>query len=150
MKHFTKFLCLAVLTGLLGTAGSATAQTSTNSEPAAKPAKAAKAKSKAITDAVTKIDNDAKTITIANHDKPFSITSKTKITKEGEPALLSDIMVGDKASIRAKDDETGNPVATSIRIGKAKSKKSKADAADTTAPAAAPAAPATPAAGDSK
>ena len=88
----------------------------------------------AITGAVTKIDNDAKTISIANHDKPFSITSKTKITKAGEPAILSDIMVGDRVTIRAKEDETGNPVATSIRVGKPKA-KAEAAAPATAAPA---------------
>jgi len=131
MRTFIKFVCLAVVAGLLGAARTAVAQDSTNAAPttnAAPVTKTAKPRGKAITGAVTKIDNDAKTITIANHDKPFSITSKTKITKAGEPAILSDIMVGDRVTIRAKDDETGNPVATSIRVGKPKVKAEAAAA----------------------
>jgi Cu/Ag efflux protein CusF len=124
MRIPTKFICLTVLTGLLGVAGAAVAQTSsTNSTPAA----TAKSKTKSVAGDVTAVNNDAKTITLKNHDKPFSITSKTRITKDKEPATLSDIVVGDHVTIRAKDDENGNPVATTIHVGKPK--KAKADAA---------------------
>ena len=137
MKTLAKFLCVTALAALLGSAVTAIAQTdSTNAAPAAP----AKPKSKTTTAVVDKVDNDAKTIALKGHDKPFGITSKTKISKDGQPALLSDIVAGDKVTIRAKDDASGNPVATSIRVGKAKAK--------TDAPAAAPATPAAP--GDSK
>jgi hypothetical protein len=116
---------------LLAANGAALAQTtSTNAPP---PAAAHKARAKAITGIVDKVDNDAKTLTLKDHDKPFVINSKTKITKDGEPATLSDIVAGDRASIRAKDEETGNPVATSIRILKPK-KGATADAAPAPAP----------------
>lgn len=118
---------------------------------------ATSAKSKAITGDVTKVDDDSKTLTVSGQDKPFGITSKTKITKNGDPAILLDIVVGDHVTIHAKDDPTGNPLATSIRVGQVKAKKSKKAKTesestpatpDMTTPAAAPATttPATPAA----
>ena len=85
----------------------------------------ARADSKAISGDVTKVDNDAKTLSVADHDKAFTITSKTRITKDGEPAILADIVPGDHVTIHAKDDATGNPSATSVRVGKAKTKRTK-------------------------
>jgi Cu/Ag efflux protein CusF len=140
-------MCLTALAGFLGAATAAVAQTeSTNAAMATAP----KPKSKAIVGVVASVDNDGKTLTLKDHDKPIHITSKTKITKNDQPAMLSDIMAGDDVSVRAKDDASGNPTATSVRIGKVKAKKKSKPAATPAAapdntPAMAPANPPAPA-----
>ena len=120
MRTLTKFFRVATVAGLLGATSVAVAQPPpTNSAPAAR---MARPRAKSVAGVVAAVDNDGKTITLKNHDKPFSVTSKTRISKEGQPATLSDIMAGDKVTLRARDDENGNPVATSIRDGRAKPK----------------------------
>ena len=121
MTILAKCVSVAVVAALLGLAASTFAQTASTNATASAP----KAKSKPLAGVVAAVDNDAKTLTLKDHDKPIHITSKTKITKDGQPALLSDITAGESVSVRAKEDESGNPVATSIHIGKAKAKKAK-------------------------
>jgi len=43
---------------------------------------------------VSAVDTKAMTLTVAK--RTFEVTSDTKITKDGKPAILSDIAVGDK------------------------------------------------------
>jgi hypothetical protein len=82
---------------------------------------------------VAAVDTAAMTITIG--ESTINITSETKISKDGKPATLSDIVVGDAVSASYKKDEAGKLNATTIRDGK---KKKEAPA---TPPAPAPGTP---------
>jgi hypothetical protein len=84
---------------------------------------------------VAAVDTAAMTITIG--ESTINITSETKISKDGQPATLSDIVVGDTVSASYKKDDAGKLNATTIRDGK----KKKAAPATTPAPAPAPGTP---------
>jgi hypothetical protein len=66
------------------------------------------------------VDTNAMTLTVET--RTFAITSETKITKNGEPAVLSDIAVGDKVGGAYKKTEDGKLEATTIRDGKKEKK----------------------------
>ena len=60
---------------------------------------------------------DAKTMTLTVGKRTFDVTSETKITKDGKPAILGDIAVGDKVGGAYKKD--GDKLAaTTINVGK--------------------------------
>jgi hypothetical protein len=67
---------------------------------------------------VSAVDTNAMTLTVKT--RTFGITSETRITKDGEPAILSDIAVGDKVSGAYKKSEDGTLDATTIHDGKKK------------------------------
>ena len=96
---------------------------------------AAKQKAVTFTGKVTTVDTNAMTLTVAA--LTFNITSKTKISKAGQPATLSEIAAGDAVRGSYKKDDAGKLNATAIRDGKAPkaAKKTKADPG-TNAPAA--------------
>ena len=68
---------------------------------------------------------DAAAATVSVGKMTVHITSETKITKDGKPATLSDITVGEKISGYAKKDEAGKLDATVINLGKVEGKKPK-------------------------
>jgi hypothetical protein len=49
---------------------------------------------------VSEVDTNAMTLTVGKHT--FEITSETRITKGGQPAILSDIAVDDKVGVAYK------------------------------------------------
>jgi len=61
---------------------------------------------------------DAKAMTLTVGKRTFEITSDTKITKDGKPAILSDIAVGDKIGGAYKKTDDGKLAATTINDGK--------------------------------
>jgi hypothetical protein len=65
---------------------------------------------------VSALDATAKTLTVGKHT--FDITADTKINKNGQPAALSDIAVGDKVGIAYKKMDDGKVVAITINDGK--------------------------------
>ncbi len=65
---------------------------------------------------VDSVDTNAMTLTIGK--RTFEITSETKINKNGEPAVLSDIAVGDKVGVAYKKTSDGKLDATTINDGK--------------------------------
>jgi len=67
---------------------------------------------------VAAVDTTAMTVTVGT--KTFNVTSETKITKDGEPATLSDITVGETIRGSYKKDAEGKLNATVIRIGEKK------------------------------
>jgi hypothetical protein len=67
------------------------------------------------------VDTNAMTLTVG--ERTFEITSETKITKDGQPATLSDGMAGEKVSGSYKKDADGKLTATSIHFGEKKKKK---------------------------
>lgn len=64
------------------------------------------------------IDKAAKTINIGKEKKrTISITSETKITKDGKAATLNDAVVGEKVGGFARENADGKLEAVSLRIG---------------------------------
>jgi len=64
---------------------------------------------------VAAVDTTASTITIK--DQAYSVTSDTKITKDGQPATLADITVGTAVHGAYTKDAAGKLTATTITIG---------------------------------
>jgi len=81
------------------------------------------------------IDTNAMTFTVGT--KTFEITSETKITKDGQPATLSDGVVGEMVGGAYKKSEDGKLNATTVHFGakpegeKKKKKKANPDDTDT-------------------
>jgi Domain of unknown function (DUF5666) len=71
---------------------------------------------------VTAVDTTAMTVTVGT--KTFDVTSDTKITKDGQPATLTDVTVGEVVAISYKKGDAGKLNATTIHIG---AKKKKTD-----------------------
>lgn len=65
---------------------------------------------------VTAVDAKAMTLTVGK--RTFEVTAETKITKDGKPAILSDIAVGDKIGGTYKKSDDGKLTATTINAGK--------------------------------
>lgn len=78
---------------------------------------------------VSAVDTEAMTVTLTS--QTFKISSETKILKQGKPATLVDITVGEKITGQYKKDEAGTLNATVIHIGgkgdNGGDKKKKAD-----------------------
>lgn len=70
-------------------------------------------------------DKTAMTVTLEGKEKEriISVTSETKITKEGKPATFGDITVGENVRGQVKKTADGKESATSVFIGPAPEKK---------------------------
>jgi hypothetical protein len=77
---------------------------------------------------VASVDTAAMTFTVGT--MTIGITSTTKITKDGQPAVFSDITMGEMVRGSYKKDDDGKMNATSVKIGEMK----KAAPASTNAP----------------
>jgi hypothetical protein len=66
---------------------------------------------------VTAVDSAAMTFTIG---EVYAISSTTKITKAGQPAVFADITVGENVSGSYKKDADGKNMVASVRIGSKK------------------------------
>ncbi|MGA3284847.1 MAG: DUF5666 domain-containing protein [Verrucomicrobiota bacterium] len=80
------------------------------------PAKPKKHEGSVFRGSVSAVDAKAMTLTIGK--RTFEVTSETKITKNGQPAILSDIAVGDKVGGAYKKTDDGKLAATTINDGK--------------------------------
>src|ERR1043166_898162 len=73
------------------------------------------------------VDKTAKTITVGK--MTYQITSETKITKDGKPAMLEDGVVGENVTGYIKPTDDGKLVASAVHFGakdaKASEKKSE-------------------------
>jgi hypothetical protein len=72
------------------------------------------------------VDSDAMTLTVGK--RTFQITSETKITKDGKPAVLADGVAGEPVSGSYKKAEDGTLTAATVHFGakaKAGDKKKK-------------------------
>lgn len=83
------------------------------------------------------VDTAAMTVTVGT--MVINVTSETKISKDGKPATLEDIKVGDVVSGSYKKDDQGKLNASMIRDGIKKKKKPATTDGSTNAPAAPPA-----------
>jgi len=77
--------------------------------------------------AVSALDANAMTLTVGK--LTVQVTSETKITKDGKPAMLADGVVGEPASGYYKKDADGKLNATTIHFGS--KKKETSDASST-------------------
>src|SRR5947199_137111 len=82
---------------------------------------------------VSAVDKTTKTVTLEGREKSrtFQITSATKITKDGKPAVLDDVIVGQTVRGLAKETATGKWEVVTLNIGakagKAKDAEKKGD-----------------------
>jgi len=91
--------------------------TGTNTSPAqTAPVKPKKHEGAVFRGTVSAVDAKAMTLTVGQ--RTFDVTSETKITKNGQPAILSDIAVGDKVGGAYKKTADGKLAATTINDGK--------------------------------
>ncbi|MEI9961871.1 MAG: hypothetical protein WDM76_12290 [Limisphaerales bacterium] len=70
------------------------------------------------------VDTDAMTFVVGK--RTFTVTSETKISKDGAPATLSDGVVGENVGGAYKKAEDGTLKATTVNFGK-KPEKEKAE-----------------------
>lgn len=86
------------------------AATATTNKPPANPSARLPFRGK-----VTAIDNAKMTITVVN--RTFQINSQTIITKDGKPATLSDVSVGDNVTGSVKREKDGKWTAVKLNFG---------------------------------
>jgi hypothetical protein len=69
---------------------------------------------------VSAVDKVAMTITLEGKEKArvFAITSQTRISKEGNPAVVDDIKVGESVGGQAVEAEGGKWDITTLNLGK--------------------------------
>jgi len=75
---------------------------------------------------ISAVDKTTKTVTLEGKEKSraFQITSATKITKDGKPAVLDDVIVGQTVGGLAKETAAGKWEVVTLNIG-AKAGKAK-------------------------
>jgi hypothetical protein len=109
-----KTACLALIaTALIAVPAMTRAEDSTNAPAAQTPAP--KKHSNVIHGKVAAVDATAMTFTVG--DSTVAVSSSTKITKNGQPAVFADITVGETVASAYKKDDAGKLNATSVRIG---------------------------------
>lgn len=81
---------------------------------------------------VSAVDKTTKTITLEGKEngRTFQITSGTKITKDGKPAVLDDVAVGQSVGGLAKENAAGKWEASTVNLG-TNAGKSKRDSRKT-------------------
>lgn len=113
--NLAKLTCFALVAAALSAAPAlCRAQDATNA-PAAENATPKKQRALTVHGTVSAVDAAAMTFTIKN--STFAITSETKISKEGKPAIFADIAVGQNASVSYKKEADGKLSANSVKIG---------------------------------
>lgn len=75
------------------------------------------------------VDRDAMTLTLAGKEKDrvIHITSQTRFTKGGKPAVLADGVPGEEVAGSARKEADGRTVAVTVRFGPPPGKMPKAD-----------------------
>ena len=110
--NLTKITCLALLGAALFAVPAVTcAQDSTNAPAAPAPKK----HGSVFHGKVAAVDATAMTFTVG--ESTAVVTSATKITKDGQPAVFADITVGQTVACAYKKDDAGKLNAISVRIG---------------------------------
>jgi hypothetical protein len=117
-KTIAKIACFAfVAAALVAAPAISRAEDSTNA-PAATPAP--KKKALPFHGKVVSVDSAAMTFTVGT--MTIAISSTTKITKDGQPAIFADITAGEMVSGSYKKDAEGKMNASSVKIGQPKKK----------------------------
>lgn len=129
-----KQIWFAVVT-VLALVGGSLAQAPSSPAPAPKAPKAQAEKAPARKPAtfpfrgtLKAVDKDAMTLTLAGKqkDRVIHITSETRFTRDGKPAVLGDGVVGEEVAGSARKTGDGRTVAVSVRFGPAPQKSGAA------------------------
>jgi hypothetical protein len=115
-----KSIVLALLTSVIAfTLPVGHAAESANDKPAQPPTSASKQKQMPFRGKVSAVDNTIKSITLDGKEKSrtFLITSATKISKEGKPAVLNDVTVGATVGGLARETAGGKWEIVTLTIG---------------------------------
>ncbi len=129
-------LVLAMVTAALLGGGSlwsqGTGDTANPTPPAEKKAPARKPTTFPFRGTLKAVDRDAMTLTLAGKEKDrvIHITSQTRFTKGGKPAVLGDGVPGEEVAGSARKEADGRTVAVSVRFGPAPGKSPKTPKAD--------------------
>jgi hypothetical protein len=102
-----------VAVSLIGSPAVSRAQEASTNAAAAKPA--AKKNTLPFNGKISSLDASGATVTVGK--LTLNVTSTTKITKDGSPAALSDLTVGEKITGSYKKDAAGKLNATVIHAG---------------------------------
>ncbi len=126
-KQIVKLTLSLFATAIIAAPMLSRAQDTGTNPPAApgqtEPAKPKKHEGNVFRGTVSAVDAKAMTLTVGK--RTFEVTSETKITKDGKPAILSDIAVGDKVGGAYKKTDDGKLAATTINDGKKPSEEAK-------------------------
>lgn len=115
MKRTVIAVILSIVMFGSGLTGYAAEESSKNkAAPAEKKAKQMPFRGK-----VGSVDKVAKTVTLEGREKSrtLQITSATKITREGKPALLDDVVVGESVGGLARENAAGKMEVVTLNIG---------------------------------
>jgi len=120
MKNtIAKIACFAlILTGALIAAPTVSRADDSTNAPAATPKK----HGLPFHGKVSAVDTAAMTFTVGSNNMTIAVSSTTKIVKDGQPAVFSDITVGQMVSGSYKKDDEGKMNATRVTIGMMKKK----------------------------
>ena len=122
-----KSIVLALLTAAMVFTGPATqAAEGAKDKPAQAPKSDRKLKQMPFRGRISAVDKTTKTVTLEGKEKnrAFQITSATKITKDGKPAVMDDVIVGQTVGGLAKETAAGKWEVVTLTIG-AKAGKAK-------------------------
>jgi len=120
MKRAIATLILAALIGLLTRPTAPAAEpdkpvAGSPSDPAPVPKPKPGARHRPLAGRITEVDHVHKTLKVGK--TVVYITSETRITKDGKPAVLADARPGEEVGISYVPSEDGRYVALSVRIG---------------------------------
>lgn len=124
ITNITKATCLAFIAAALVAAPSLSRAADSTNAPAAQTPAPKKHAGTPFHGKVAAVDAAAMTFTVGT--TTIVITSATKITKDGKPAVFGDITVGENVTGFSKKDEAGKVTAASVKIGAPKKKDAAA------------------------
>jgi len=122
-NRLARIACLTLIAAAMAATPAVTFAADTNTPAATAPAK----KSLPFHGKVASVDAAAMTFTVGT--TTIAVASTTKITKDGKPAVFSDITVGEAVKGSYKKDGEGKYTAASVTV----EEKKKAGATDATA-----------------
>ncbi len=122
-KSLFKFIAITILgTAALTISVAANAADSSTNSASAKSAKSAKSAPGKISGTVSAVDTNAMTFTVGG--QAYVETSASVLTRNGKPATLSDVAVGDPVQGTCTTGSDGKLEATKVRFGKGAEKSS--------------------------
>ena len=113
-------IMLALLTAALVSTGPATQAAEGAKDKSAQPPKSeGKQKQMPFRGKISAVDKTAKTVTLEGKEKSraFQITSATKITKDGKPAVMDDLIVGQTVGGSARQTVSGKWEIVTLNLG---------------------------------
>src|SRR5439155_22958378 len=116
-----KIISLVVLTALISSAPAGVGATEGSRDKSAQAPKSEnKPKQMPFRGKVSAVDKTTKVITLEGKEKSrsFQVTSETKITKDGKPAVLDDVTAGESVGGRAKENEAGKWESRTLHMGR--------------------------------